>query len=372
MRSGHAAVRGAGHARDHRRAVCDPAARHRKVGRLFGPIMVLWFVSIGLLGLRAIVHAPEVLTALDPGLCAALLLSHPGVALTILGAVFLVLTGGEALYVDMGHFGKQPVRVAWFLRRVARAAAQLLRPGRAAARRADDRHQSVLRARHARRAAVPGRARDRGRRHRLAGDDLRRVLGHAPGRAARPAAARARSCRPPPTRTGRSTCRRRTLFMFFATCAFVLVFQGSSALSGAYGAAVIGTMVITTLLGADRGARRVEVAAVARRGSCSACSAWSISRSSLGNATKIPSGGWVPLALSAAMFAVFVTWRDGRALLRERTAAAGRAARRAAGAAEDVDPRAGHGRIPREPPGLRADRAAAQPRAQPRLPRERS
>jgi KUP system potassium uptake protein len=103
--------------------------------------------------------------------------------------------------------------------------------------------------------------------------------------------------------------------MFFATCAFVVIFQGSSALSGAYGAAVNGTMVITTILGA-----------IAAR----AAWKWPVWRVLavfglfgivdlafvLGNATKIPSGGWIPLALSAAMFAVFVTWRDGRALLR--------------------------------------------------------
>ena len=158
-------------------------------------------------------------------------------------------------------------------------------------------------------------------------------------------------------------------FMFFATCAFVVIFQGSSALSGAYGAAVNGTMVITTLLGAiaARAAWKWPLwRVVAVFGLFGVVDLAFV----LGNATKIPSGGWIPLALSAAMFAVFVTWRDGRALLRAELQ------RRAVPIAElptllrGVDARARHRGIPREPPGLRADGDAAEPRAQPRLPRE--
>jgi KUP system potassium uptake protein len=85
-----------------------------RVGRLFGPIMVLWFGTLATLGILAIARAPGVLAALYPYYAVNLLIGHPVVALTILGAVFLVLTGGEALYADMGHFGKQPVRLAWF------------------------------------------------------------------------------------------------------------------------------------------------------------------------------------------------------------------------------------------------------------------
>ena len=85
-----------------------------RVGGLFGPIMVVWFVSLGNPrrdGDRARARGPRCAFA-DYAL--AVLAKNPGVALTILGAVFLVLTGGEALYADMGHFGKQPVRLAWF------------------------------------------------------------------------------------------------------------------------------------------------------------------------------------------------------------------------------------------------------------------
>ena len=84
-----------------------------RVGRLFGPIMVLWFGTLAVLGAREIAATPEVLVAASPTYALTLLATHPGVALTILGGVFLVLTGAEALYADMGHFGKTPVRVAW-------------------------------------------------------------------------------------------------------------------------------------------------------------------------------------------------------------------------------------------------------------------
>ena len=101
---------------------------------MFGPIMVLWFVTLGGLGVARSCEQPDVLTALYPGYAIAMLAQHPAVALAILGAVFLVLTGGEALYADMGHFGKQPVRIAWFALVWPGVAAQLLRSGRVAAR----------------------------------------------------------------------------------------------------------------------------------------------------------------------------------------------------------------------------------------------
>lgn len=83
------------------------------VGRFFGPIMLLWFTAIGLLGLTQIVQNPTVLLAINPYYGAELFVREPGVALILLGAVFLVLTGGEALYADMGHFGRKPIQTAW-------------------------------------------------------------------------------------------------------------------------------------------------------------------------------------------------------------------------------------------------------------------
>ena len=85
-----------------------------KVGRLFGPVMAVWFVTIAVLGLAHIGDQPAILKALSPHYALFFLVGHPGVAFVALGAVVLCVTGAEALYADMGHFGKRPIRIAWF------------------------------------------------------------------------------------------------------------------------------------------------------------------------------------------------------------------------------------------------------------------
>ncbi|MGI9215378.1 MAG: potassium transporter Kup [Hydrogenophaga sp.] len=84
------------------------------IGKFFGPITVLWFLSIAVLGVSHIVGHPEILGAMSPHHALRFLWEQPGTTFIILGAVVLCVTGGEALYADMGHFGKQPIRVAWF------------------------------------------------------------------------------------------------------------------------------------------------------------------------------------------------------------------------------------------------------------------
>src|SRR5262245_6937820 len=85
-----------------------------RVGKLFGPVMVVWFVTIALLGIRSIANAPQVLGAFDPRHAVTFFAENGWHGFTVLGTVFLVVTGGEALYADMGHFGKRPIRLAWF------------------------------------------------------------------------------------------------------------------------------------------------------------------------------------------------------------------------------------------------------------------
>ncbi len=85
-----------------------------RIGRLFGPITLAWFVTIGALGVASILATPAILRALDPSYGARFAIATPGLAFLSLGAVFLTLTGGEALYADMGHFGRKPIRIAWF------------------------------------------------------------------------------------------------------------------------------------------------------------------------------------------------------------------------------------------------------------------
>lgn len=83
------------------------------IGHWFGPICLVWFLTLAVLGLIGIAKAPEVLGALNPAAGLKVLLAHPGLALAILGSVFLTVTGAEALYADMGHFGAGPIRLAW-------------------------------------------------------------------------------------------------------------------------------------------------------------------------------------------------------------------------------------------------------------------
>jgi KUP system potassium uptake protein len=85
------------------------------IANIFGPVMLLWFVVIALLGLSAITRMPEILDAVGPHHALAYLIhAPPGIAFAVLGAVFLAVTGGEAMYADMGHFGRLPIRLRWF------------------------------------------------------------------------------------------------------------------------------------------------------------------------------------------------------------------------------------------------------------------
>lgn len=85
-----------------------------KIGRIFGPILIIWFLTLALLGLRGIWLEPGILIALSPTWAVQFLFSEPATAFLVLGTVFLVVTGGETLYADMGHFGVKPIKLAWF------------------------------------------------------------------------------------------------------------------------------------------------------------------------------------------------------------------------------------------------------------------
>jgi KUP system potassium uptake protein len=85
-----------------------------KVGMLFGPVMLTWFLVIGVTGIRQVAKSPFILNAVNPSHTAHFLVSHGFESLFVLGAVFLVVTGGEALYADIGHLGKSPIRFSWF------------------------------------------------------------------------------------------------------------------------------------------------------------------------------------------------------------------------------------------------------------------
>ena len=285
-----------------------------RVGRLFGPIMILWFVALAVLGAMEIVRAPQVLVAVNPWYALRLIATHPGLSLVILGAVFLVVTGAEALYADMGHFGRKPVAVAWLVlvwpallinyfgqgALLIESPTPIANPFYALA------PQSLLPALVLLSTAatvIASQATISGAfsvtREAVQLDLLPRV----------------RVLQTSAVAHGQIYVPAANLFMFVAVVMFVVGFGSSSALSAAYGASVVGTMLITTLLGA----------LVA--GSLWNWPVWRVATLFglmllvdlafvAGNATKIASGGWVPLALAGAMFAMFVTWRDGRLRLR--------------------------------------------------------
>lgn len=85
-----------------------------RISRVFAPVMVLWFLVLGLLGLRQIIEAPGVLRAIAPTYGVELFIDQPQPAFFAFGSIFLVVTGGEALYADMGHFGRRPIQLSWY------------------------------------------------------------------------------------------------------------------------------------------------------------------------------------------------------------------------------------------------------------------
>lgn len=85
------------------------------VGKLFGPVMLIWFVALAVIGVTNIADRPGILRAASPVFAFDFLVHSPATAFVALGSVFLALTGGEALYADKGHFGKRPIRLSWLL-----------------------------------------------------------------------------------------------------------------------------------------------------------------------------------------------------------------------------------------------------------------
>ena len=285
-----------------------------RVGRLFGPIMLLWFLVLAGTGVMALVRYPAALAALNPSYGAMLLLKRSGVALAILGGVFLAMTGGEALYADMGHFGKKPVRVAWFA--LVWPALVLNYFGQGARILADPAAVHLPLYQLVPVSALPFMV----------------VLATAATIIASQATITGafsvtRQCIQldllPRLRIMQTSARELSQiyvpavnwFVMVAVCLFVLGFRSSDALGAAYGAAVAGTMFITTLLGAQLAIAQWRWAA------------WRVTTVFLplafvdllyltGNMTKFAQGAWAPLLLSTVLFGVFMIWRSGRQLLR--------------------------------------------------------
>ncbi len=287
-----------------------------KVGRLFGPVMLVWFIIIAVLGVMQILRHPSVIEAFNPVHALRFFVREGWHGFLVLGTVFLVVTGGEALYADMGHFGKRPIRLVWYtivlpallLNYLGQGALLLenplaaenpfyrLAPGWAL-------YPLIVLATCA--AIIASQALISGA-YSLTMQAIQ--LGFMP---------RLKIEHTSSTEMGQIYIPALNWALMIGCIAIVVGFGSSSNLAAAYGVAVTATMVITTIL----------LAVVARQ-------KWHwglpltlalsgffliIDLAFFGaNIIKIPAGGWFPLVVGALIFILMTTWKKGRRILAER------------------------------------------------------
>jgi len=283
------------------------------VGRVFGPIMAIWFTCIALLGLRGILMHPSVLTALNP-VHAIELFARDGVqGFLVLGSVVLVMTGAEALYADMGHFGRRPIKRTWFfvvlpcllLNYFGQSALLLERPETAANPFYSlvpgwGLYPMVVVSTAA--AIVASQALISGA-FSLTRQAVQ--LGYSP---------RVTIVHTSKTEMGQIYIPEVNQALWIGCLALVIGFRSSTNLAAAYGVAVTGTMLITTML----------FHTVARDlWEWSAPRAWALTTLLLtvdgaffaANLVKIHEGGWFPLVVAVGIYTLMTTWNRGRARL---------------------------------------------------------
>ena len=287
-----------------------------RVGSLFGWVMLLWFITLAVLGISQIVHAPEVLAAVNPIYAINFFSANGLTGFHQLGAVFLVLTGAEALYADMGHFGRKPIRCAWFglvlpalfLNYLGQGALVLQNPDAASNpfyRLAPAWALYPLIALATAAAVIASQALISGS-FSLTMQAVQ--LGFAPRVAIEHTSSSAR---------GQIYIPYINWGLMFACIGLVLGFRTSDNLAAAYGMAVVLTMIITTLL-LFFAARRLWGWSGLKAGVI--CVAFlTVELCFLGaNLTKITHGGWFPLVVGALGYTLMSTWKTGRQRLRQR------------------------------------------------------
>ncbi|HEX6903468.1 MAG TPA: potassium transporter Kup [Thermoanaerobaculia bacterium] len=292
------------------------------IGRLFGPVMIVWFLTLAVLGAIWVIRVPSVLTAVNPANAVRFFLDNRLGGFLVLGSVFLVVTGGETLYADMGHFGRRPIRMAWFtlvlpallLNYFGQGAVLITHPDAAAnpffevARRLASPwvlYYMVILATMATiiasQAVISG-AFSLTRQAVQLGYIPRLEIVHTSGQA-----------------IGQIYIPSVNWFLMFSACALVLGFQKSTNLAAAYGVAVTTTMVITTIL----------AYVVARR--LWGWNPWLVTPVAAfflivegsffgANIIKIWDGGWLPLTVGTLIYTLLATWKKGRQILSERLA----------------------------------------------------
>ncbi|MFK2877395.1 potassium transporter Kup [Rhodanobacter hydrolyticus] len=284
-----------------------------RVGRMFGPVMMVWFVVIALLGVNMIVRHPQVLYAVYPGYAVKFFLSHGLKAFIALGGVVLALTGAEALYADMGHFGKKPIRVAWFgfvlpallLNYFGQGALLLLHP------EAIDNPFFKL--------APPLLLYPMIALATVAAVIASQSVISGAFSMTREAMSLGYSMRMPVVHTSREMSGQIFVpwvnnFLLVMVLVAVLGFRSSDSLSAAYGIAVTGTMTITTILALIVARRQWgwRLPAVVAAGGLFLVIDLSFFSANL---IKVEYGGWFPLVLGVAVFTWMTTWRRGRELV---------------------------------------------------------
>ena len=291
-----------------------------KVGRIFGPITLVWFVAIAVLGIRGILMQPEILKAFNPLHGLSFLAGHGKIGLVVLGSVVLAVTGGEALYADMGHFGPRPIRLAWFvavfpalvLNYLGQGALLLAQPEIAATSTFNPFYQLcpqwalyplVILATAA--AIIASQALISGA-YSLTMHAIQ--LGYMPRLVIEHTSEHER---------GQIYMPQVNFALMVACLGLIFGFKTSENLASAYGVAVTFTMVTTTLLfffASQRvfGWSRLHASLVAG-GMLMVEGPLAIA-----NLLKIPHGGWFPLLIAGAMFLIMSTWKTGRRLVWER------------------------------------------------------
>ena len=292
------------------------AVQHRgtaAVGRVFGPVMVLWFAAIAAAGAREVLAHPEVVKGLSPTYAASFVIDHPGVAFVAMGAVMLAITGAEALYADMGHFGLRPIRRAWFalvfpaltLNYLGQCALILHVPG------AVSNPFYLLLPEWARlpmvmlataatviasQAVISG-AFSLSRQAVQLGFLPRLTVHHTS-----------------PREAGQIYVPVINWALFGVVVAVVIGFGSSDRLGSAYGIAVSGTFVITTVLFLTIARRRWRWPAWAIAG-CGVVLLPVEVTFLAANLSKVVSGGWLPLLVAASVYLLMTIWNRGREIV---------------------------------------------------------
>jgi KUP system potassium uptake protein len=287
-----------------------------KVGLVFGPVMVVWFITLAVLGIYHIVDDPSVLVAVLPNYAIAFVLNNGWIGFLVLGAVFLVVTGGEALYADMGHFGPKPIRLAWFYFVLPALLLNYFGQGAFLLQHPEGRENpfylmapgwtrypmiilATVAASIASQAVISGA-------YSLTRQAAQ--LGYLPRIRIRHTSAR---------EMGQIYIASVNWILMFAAIGLVLVFRDSSSLAAAYGVSVTMTMVITTMLlfVVARERWKWKMPAVLLL----VAPLLLIEGAFFGsNITKVAAGGWFPITVGIFVFTLNSTWRQGRRILSER------------------------------------------------------